>query len=199
MKNEEPKKGKVLITWYYGIGYKYYSANDLGLYNETLAMDIISKNPVDFHGATVILLPTAYYFRAENIYFENSFNIYITEEELKDGVEPFNETNLKPKRSKSLDVCAGPSIDEAAAFSAEGPFAEFYGCEFHSAHVTLFTSNSPQYFKNCVIEGTNSFIVGESNAVFENCELRWKGYSDQLSSGVITTARKKEGETGIYT
>jgi len=24
--NEEPLKGRVLVTWYYGIGYKYYSA-----------------------------------------------------------------------------------------------------------------------------------------------------------------------------
>ena len=196
-KNEEPKKGTVLITWYYGIGYKYYSANEFGYYDKTLAEEKKSKNPAKFRwGATVLLLPTASYFRAENIYFENSFNNYLTEEELKDGVELTYETGITVERNTSLDVCARTSTERAAAFSAEGPFAEFYNCEFHSNQDTLFTSNSPQYFKNCVIEGMTDYIFGESNAVFESCELRWKGYSDKDKTygGVITAARKKEDE-----
>ena len=201
MKNEEPEKGTVLITWYYGIGYKYYSANEFGYYDETLAEAQITKNPAKFRwGATVLLLPTAYYFRAENIYFENSFNNYITEEEIKDGVELTYETGIRVERNISLDVCSRSSTERAAAFSAEGPYAEFYGCEFHSSQDTLFTSNSPQYYKNCIIEGMTDYIFGESNAVFEDCELRWKGYSDQALGGVITAARKKENdEVGIYT
>ena len=200
IKNEEPEKGNVLVTWYYGIGYKYYSVNELGYYDETLAEEQTSKNPAKFRwGATVLLLPTAYYFRAENIYFENSFNIYLTEEELKDGVELTFETGIRAERNTSLDVCSRASTERAAAFSAEGPYAEFYGCEFHSSQDTLFTSNSPQYFKNCVIEGMTDYIFGESNAVFDSCELRWKGYSDTVSGGVITAARKKENEEGIYT
>ena len=200
LKNEEPQKGKVLITWYYGIGYKYYSANDLGYYDEMLAKSKTTKNPAKFRwGATVLLLPNAYYFRAENIYFENSFNNYITAEELEDGVELTYETGIRAERNELLDVCSRSSTERAAAFSAEGPFAEFYRCEFHSSQDTLFTSNSPQYYKNCVIEGMTDYIFGESNAVFEECELRWKGYSDQALGGVITAARKKEGDTGLYT
>ena len=152
LKNEEPQKGKVLITWYYGIGYKYYSANDLGYYDEMLAKSKTTKKPAKFRwGATVLLLPNAYYFRAENIYFENSFNNYITAEELEDGVELTYETDIRAERNEILDVCSRSSTERAAAFSAEGPFAEFYGCEFHSSQDTLFTSNSPQYYKNCVI------------------------------------------------
>ena len=201
LKNEEPEKGKVIVTWYYGIGYKYYSANKEGYYDETLALKKTSKNPAKFRwGATVLLLPTAFYFRAENIYFENSFNIYLTPDELKDGVELTYETGIRAERNTSLDVCSRSSTERAAAFSAEGPFAEFYGCEFHSSQDTLFTSNSPQYFKNCIIEGMTDYIFGESNAVFDSCELRWKGYSDEnLYGGVITAAKKKEGETGVYT
>ena len=192
--NEEPKN-TVLITWYYGIGYKYYSANEFGYYDKALAESKTTKNPAKFRwGCTVCLLPEASYFRAENIYFENSFNYYITEEELKDGVELTFETGIREIRNISLDVSARLSTERAAAFSSEGPYAEFYKCEFHSSQDTLFTSNSPQYFKDCVIEGMTDYIFGESNAVFENCELRWKGYSDQVLGGVITAARIKEGE-----
>ena len=195
IKNEEPQRGKVLVTWYYGIGYKYYSANEEGYYDEVLAEEQVSKNPAKFRwGATAQLLPTAYYFRAENIYFENSFNIYLTEEELKDGVELTYETGIRVERNTTLDVCLRSSTERAAAFSSEGPYAEFYGCEFHSSQDTLFTSNSPQYFKNCVIEGMTDYIFGESNAVFDSCELRWKGYSDQVKGGVITAARRKEDD-----
>ena len=192
--NEEPLK-TVLVTWYYGIGYKYYSVNEQGYYDKTLAESKTTKNPAKFRwGCTVCLLPEAYYFRAENIYFENSFNYYITEEELKDGVELTFETGIREIRNISLDASARLSTERAAAFSAEGPYAEFYKCEFHSSQDTLFTSNSPQYFKNCVIEGMTDYIFGESNAVFDSCELRWKGYSDQVLGGVITAARIKEGE-----
>ena len=107
IKNEEPQLGDVKVTWYYGIGYKYYSANELGYYDKDLAESKTSKNPAKFRwGATVLLLPSAYYFRAENIYFENSFNNYITEEELKDGVELTFETGIREIRNISLDVCS---------------------------------------------------------------------------------------------
>jgi pectin methylesterase-like acyl-CoA thioesterase len=39
--NDEPSKGTVTITWYYGIGYKYFSANSNGYYDANLA----KKNP----------------------------------------------------------------------------------------------------------------------------------------------------------
>ena len=35
--NDEPSKGEALLTWYYGIGYKYYSANDKGVYDANAA------------------------------------------------------------------------------------------------------------------------------------------------------------------
>ena len=35
--NDEPSKGTVTITWYYGIGYKYFSCNANGYYDANLA------------------------------------------------------------------------------------------------------------------------------------------------------------------
>ena len=48
IKNEEPQRGIVLITWYYGIGYKYYSVNEEGYYDEVLAEEQVTKNPAKF-------------------------------------------------------------------------------------------------------------------------------------------------------
>ena len=41
--NDEPSKGTVTITWYYGIGYKYFSCNPNGYYDANYA----KKNPQD--------------------------------------------------------------------------------------------------------------------------------------------------------
>ena len=54
--NDEPSNGEVVLTWYYGIGYKYYSANDKGYYDANLAKSKSSKHPAKYRwGATVLL------------------------------------------------------------------------------------------------------------------------------------------------
>ena len=35
--NDEPSKGDVILTWYYGIGYKYFSENEKGYYDANFA------------------------------------------------------------------------------------------------------------------------------------------------------------------
>ena len=187
--NDEPSKGEVLLTWYYGIGYKYYSANDQGYYDENLAKKKSSKNIANKRwGATVLLFSKASYFKAKDIVFENSFNRYMTTEEVADGVEYTGET-LKVQRTASLDVKAKSSTERAAAISIESTYVEFLNCKFYSSQDTLYTGNSPIYFKNCLIEGQTDYIFGRGNAVFDSCELRWKGYSSGTTGGYITAAR----------
>ena len=195
--NDEPKEGDAMLTWYYGIGYKYYSADENGLYDATLAEKKTSKNPAKKRwGSTVHLFSKAAYFKAENIVFENSFNRYMTEEEVDDGVEVSGETAITVQRTASLDVRSRTATERAAALSAEAPYVEFLNCRFYSSQDTLYTGASPLYFKNCIIEGMTDYIYGASNAVFDSCELRFKGYSDKAGSGVITAAR---GDTDEYT
>ena len=184
--NEEPKK-IVIITWYYGVGYKYYSVGNDGLYNATRAKEKKEKTPSGGRwSATVHLFSKAKYFRAENIIFENSFNRYMTEEEIEDGVELSLETGIRTVRNISLDVNSREATERAAAFSVEGPYCEFLNCQFLSSQDTLFTGSSPQYYKNCLIEGQTDYIFGGSNAVFDSCILSWKGYSTGSTGGYIT-------------
>ena len=75
--NDEPSKGTVTITWYYGIGYKYYSCDANGYYDANLAKKKSSRYIAAKWGATVQLWPNAKYFKASNIIFENSFNRFL--------------------------------------------------------------------------------------------------------------------------
>ena len=187
--NDDPSKGDVMLTWYYGIGYKYYSANNEGYYDANLAEKKSSKNVANKRwGATVLLFSKASYFKAKNIIFENSFNRYMTTEEVDDGVEYTGET-IRVKRTADLDVKAKTSTERAAAISIESTYVEFLNCKFYSSQDTLYTGNSPIYFKNCLIEGQTDYIFGRGNVVFDSCELRWKGYSTGTTGGYITAAR----------
>ena len=186
--NDDPSSGDVLITWYYGIGYKYYSQNEGGMYDKTLAEKKSSKNGGSWRwGATVHVNQYAKYFKAQNIVFENSLNRYMTEEEIEDGVEVTGDT-IKIERTPNLDVKSREATERAAAMSIEADYVEFLNCRFYSSQDTLYTGGSPLYFRNCLIEGQTDYIFGGSNAVFDNCELRWKGYSKGTSGGFITAA-----------
>ena len=200
--NDDPTKGEVILTWYYGRGYKYYSANDRGYYDVNLAKNKSSKKPARYRwGATVLIFNKASYFKAKNIVFENSFNRYMTSEEIDDGVEILGDptsSKINISRTSSLDVNSKSATERGAALSIDAPFGEFLNCKFLSSQDTLFTGGSPLYFKNCIIEGQTDYIFGESNAVFDSCELRWKGYSSGSVAGYITAARAKEGDYTGY-
>ena len=188
--NDEPSNGDVVLTFYYGIGYKYYSVNDRGFFDQTL-FEKKSQKKSGLHnwGATVHILGGAPYFKAQNIIFENSFNRYMTEEEIKDGVELSMETGILAVRTMNLDVKAKDSTERAAALSIEAGYAEFLNCKFYSSQDTLYTGGSPSYFRNCLIEGETDYIFGPGNAVFDRCELRWKGFSVNPKGGHITAAK----------
>ena len=198
--NDEPSKGTVTITWYYGIGYKYYSCNPNGYYDANYAKKKSSRYIAAKWGATVQLWQNAKYFKASNIIFENSFNRYMTTEEINDGVTlayDSRASSITFKRTSSSDVKSRAATERAAAMTIEAPYAEFYACRFYSSQDTLYTGASPEFFRKCVIEGQTDYIFGEGNVVFDFCELRWKGYSGTTYPGYITAAR--QGNSGSYT
>ena len=192
--NDTPEE-EVLITWYYGIGYKYYSSN--GYYDAELAYDKFSKGIADRWGTTVRVNSGATGFRAEGITFENSFNRYVTEEEIADGVEPAGNEKIDLVRTLGLDVSTNAATERAAAMCVEAGEAEFYNCKFYSSQDTLYT-NGKTYFKNCFIEGQTDYIYGDvsSKCVFDACTLNWKGYSANSKGGYITALRTNEGDVG---
>lgn len=190
------KAGEVLLTWYYGIGYKYYSSN--GYYDAQRAFDKYEKKIADRWGTTVRVNKTATGFRAEGITFENSFNRYVTDEEIADGVELVeNPENTTVVRAKGVDVTSKAATERAAAMCVETDQAEFFDCSFLSSQDTLYTAGDKNgcqgrmYFKNCYIEGQTDYIFGSGSVVFDECTLNWKGYSETNKSnpGYVTAVR----------
>ncbi len=191
--------GEVKLTWYYGIGYHYYSLDSTGYYNVENAHDKYSREiePSKW-GTGVYVKNTAKGFRAEKITFEASFNKYITDEEIDDGVL---ETGALPERNYALDVTSKAATERSTAISIEADEAEFLNCTFIGSQDTLYFGDANKtlahrYLKNCIIEGNTDYIFGSSNAVFDGCELRFCGYSDQGMGGYITAGRGNASDLG---
>lgn len=203
----------VVLTWYYGIGYKYYSIGEDGFYNKDLARENkLTDNytaPAKNWGHTIRINATATGFKADNITFESSFNRYVTREEIEDGCVPVNivlDKNKKVINEEGLkfykDGTGGTKPDRASlgagstkvqekdyrerscAFFILADKAEMTGCYFVSEQDTLGTNYMRQYYKNCVIEGTVDYICGTGNSIFDNCELKW-GTTANASGGYV--------------
>ncbi|MCQ2417648.1 MAG: pectinesterase family protein [Oscillospiraceae bacterium] len=192
--NDSPNES-VLLTWYYGIGYKYYSVSQEGVYSKEAAQARNAKNePKTRWGCSVRLRSNASYFRAENISFENSFNRYITDEELADGVEVSGSQSISFYRTKGADVRQKAATERAAAIAVEANYSEFKNCRFMSSQDTLYLGSEYGYFQDCLVEGNTDYIFGSGTYVFDSCELRFKGYSGSAAGGYIT-ANKNAGRT----
>lgn len=192
------------ITWYYGSGYTYYSADMNGYYSEARAVDKYEKGVeigmgTGHWGATVNVLPTATAFRSEGVIYESSFNRYMTTEEVADGVGKGGD-NSKVDRSKATDadIKLYKNKERACVIFIEADQSEYKDCQFLSSQDTMFTGNNTEhtYFKNCVIEGTTDYICGDGSAVFDGCTLSMYGYGDKAASGSIIVASKALSQLG---
>ncbi len=189
------------ITWYYGIGYKYYSCVN-NLYDPYADYDKFEKGNVEKHwGATVITQKTATGFKAENVTFENSFNKYMTEEEISDGVEPNGLQSINVARKENTNVDTKEATERAAALVNYADQIEFNNCSFLGSQDTLYTTNTDNhksYYKNCYIEGQTDYIYGSGDVIFDGCELNFCGYDGTKSGGYITanSNSKKEDTYG---
>ena len=205
--NTDPSQ-KVLVTWYYGIGYKYYSADKTGYYNELNAVDKVYKNgklhvdgkattDVARWGGTFSVKVSAHDFYAENIDFENSFNKYVTQEEIDDGATPDLAQTIRVERTLGLDARSKAATERAAALISEADNAEFYKCSFSSSQDTLYINPEiNNYYKDCFVEGMTDYIFGDGEVVFDNCTLNFCGYSDGAVGGYITATKYDKGGAG---
>ena len=153
----------VTITCYYGNGGWYKS--------------MAEEYPDEAAGAfmaTLNVYSDADYFKAADIIFENSYNLYITEEEKTDYIGG----NLNEKTGEyevSLeDRIADPWSKKtpAQAVQCNGDKSEFYRCSFYGRQDTLYMYGKNRvYYEECFIEGTVDFIYGVATAVFNRCTI----------------------------
>ena len=193
---------KATITWYYGIGYAYYSLNANGYYDKDRAMTRNSIKMIDPSrwGTAVLVKSSGNNFKAENIIFENSFNQYYTDEEVTDGVTPNGVQSITYNRTltseqtgyKAADSKAVTERAAAIAFENNPTGCQLYNCVFRGSQDTFYSSGK-LYVKNCNIIGNTDYIFGGGYVVFDDCDLTIGGYSDQNTSAYITAY--KDGGT----
>lgn len=176
------------ITWYYGIGYKYYSTVN-SYYDPYADYDKFTKGNVEkYWGSCVITNKTAEGFRASNITFENSFNKYMTSEEMTDGVEVNGLQSINVVRKETTNVDSRAATERAAALVNYADKLEFNNCSFIGSQDTLYTCNVEydSYYKNCYIEGQTDFIYGNGDVIFDGCEINFCGYDGTQAAGYLT-------------
>ncbi len=180
----------VVLTWYYGIGYKYYSCHN-GYYDPYYDYDQYVKEAATKWGAATYVKEGGKGFKAENIYFEASFNKYMTDEEIADGVEITGDESITFKRTISAEVTTKDATERSSAFAIEADDSEFLNCTFYGSQDTLYTGSKDydEYYKNCKIIGQTDYIFGDGNCVFDGCELQWAGYSAGSVGGYVTAAK----------
>ncbi|MCC8097304.1 MAG: pectinesterase family protein [Eubacterium sp.] len=199
LKGTGTSRDKTVITWYYGIGYNYYSCSN-GYYDPYADYDKFAKSEPARWGAAVLTQSSATGFKAENITFENSFNKYMTDEELSDGVEISGSSSISVVRKETTNVDDRASTERAAAYVNYADQTEFYNCSFIGSQDTLYTCNRAYdaYYRSCYIEGQTDFIYGDGNVIFDGCEINFCGYDGTKASGYITAQSASDSSNTEY-
>ncbi len=143
----------ILLTWYYGCGRIYHSLN-AELTNEL--------------SASVCIRDSAHDFICKGVTFENSYSLYVTEEEKDD----YSTENTVTLAQRIENVMYPKYKKQALALCLKADRAIFTDCRFLSVQDTLLLDNYARcYLKDCFIEGTTDFIFGSATAVFDNCQI----------------------------
>ena len=144
----------VRITWYYGHGYQYRSMGDTPNYG--------GSRTRKWNASVLVTAPDFY---AENIIFENSFNLYVSEKEAQDSLVDISLSDLpwtekerpkkvmpqRPKEVGSTEVQKKAYRERAAAIS--------------------FTSTATNaHLKNCRAVGRQDVLYGDQGA-----SIHWEG------------------------
>lgn len=169
------------ISWYYGVGTKYYSIDPAtGLYNKTLAMDRYSSEEGNGSLWGGVFIVRGNNIVAENTTFLNTYNYYLTEAEKTD----IAGSNLSVDRlAEGADVSDYKFKERSNAFYIDADNIEVFNCSILSSQDTLGRNGSANYgyhayFNGCTIGGNVDYICGEFAAVFDNCKLQWKTYKN---------------------
>ena len=167
------------------------------------------------NSASVTITENAHDFKAEFITFENSYNLYRTEEEVGDLYEPKSETDInlsenldeknrneawyKSAAARQKDVTVTENKDaqtQAVALRCSADRSLFIGCEFKGRQDTLYIKDKARcYFINSYVEGTVDFIFGDANAVFNHCEIHSAAYPN---GGYITAGSHSANQSRGY-
>lgn len=163
-KNMSPDEGEANITWYYGMA-SYGVNGPNSQYNGAICYYSTNERGADGR-ATLI---STHDFIAEDMMFENSFNIYICDEERLDYC-PY-PTNSVTLQQREQDLHSKRFQEKGIAVWLSGADRTiFKNCRIIGRQDTMFLSGRT-FFDECYIEGTVDFLCAGGSAVFDECTL----------------------------
>lgn len=156
----------VRITWYYGHGYQYKSMGSRVNYG--------GSRERRWNASVLVTAPD---FKAENIIFENSFNLYVSEKEAADSLVDISQSDMpwtekerpkkimpeRPKEAGSTEVQKKKYRERAAAISfTEGAKnARLKNCRAVGRQDVLYGDEGASiYWEGGVLAGGVDFIFG---------------------------------------
>lgn len=159
-------KNAVRLTWYYGHGYQYRSMGDRVNYG--------GSRERRWNASTLVTAPDFY---AENIIFENSFNLYVCDLEAADSLVDISQSDMpwtakerpkkvmpvRPKEVGSTEVQLKRYRERAAAisFTETATNAHLKNCRATGRQDVLYGDQGASiYWEGGIIAGSVDFIFG---------------------------------------
>ena len=159
-------KNAVRLTWYYGHGYQYRSMGDRVNYG--------GSRERRWNASTLVTAPDFY---AENIIFENSFNLYVCDLEAADSLVDISQSDMpwtakerpkkvmpvRPKEVGSTEVQLKRYRERAAAisFTETATNAHLKNCRATGRQDVLYGDQGASiYWEGGVLAGGVDFIFG---------------------------------------
>ena len=187
------KKTPAKISWYYGHGYQYRS------------MDTINYGGSRSRRWNASVLVTVPDFYAENIIFENSFNLYVSEKEAQDSLYILpeytaHEMPIRPKEVGSTVVATKAYRERAAAISfTEGAqHAHLKNCQAIGKQDVLYGDQGASiYWEGGILSGGVDFIFGGMTLCVDRATIIANVTDEKNDKCYISAGRSEAGSRGM--
>ena len=170
-------KNAVRLTWYYGHGYQYRSMGDRVNYG--------GSRERRWNASTLVTAPDFY---AENIIFENSFNLYVCDLEAADSLVDISQSDMpwtakerpkkvmpvRPKEAGSTEVQLKRYRERAAAisFTETATNAHLKNCRACGRQDVLYGDQGASiYWEGGVLAGGVDFIFGAMTMAVDHATI----------------------------
>lgn len=196
----------VRITWYYGHGYQYRSMGGTPNYG--------GSRTRKWNASVLVTAPD---FTAENIIFENSFNLYVSEKEAQDSLVDISKSDLpwtekerpkkimpeRPKEIGSTEVQKKAYRERAAAisFTETATNARLISCRAVGRQDVLYGDQGASiYWQGGILQGGVDFIFGAMTMAVDKATIvaninGEKGDKCYISAG--RSGNDDKGERGM--
>ncbi len=195
-------KNAVRLTWYYGHGYQYRSMGDKINYG---------GSRMRLWNASVLV--TAPDFTAENIIFENSFNLYVCDLEASDSLVDISQSDMpwtekerpkkvmpvRPKDVGSTEVQKKAYRERAAAisFGENATNAHLKNCRAVGRQDVLYGAQGASiYWEGGILAGGVDFIFGAMTMAVDHATIVANINGEKNDKCYIAAGRSGSNEKG---